>query len=190
LVWMISSAADNRSAASVRSDARSRGGYFRAQNDVLNAGGGKMAAEKLETALTSYAGVREAAAFMTTNKHGIEEVWAAIVCKGKVDAEGLRAHCRHLMPSVFAHPHHHGRAASDQRHRQDRPASTQEHADEHRRILTVGGYQGDLQRPGTAGGSNGIAYWSGSDVRYPPAASPSCERQVRSTSIDCLLAVL
>jgi acyl-coenzyme A synthetase/AMP-(fatty) acid ligase len=75
------------------------------QNDVLNAGGGRMAAEKLEAALISYAGVREAAAFMATNKHGMEEVWAAIVCKGKVDAEGLRAHCRHLMPSVFVPAH-------------------------------------------------------------------------------------
>ncbi len=75
------------------------------QNDVLNAGGGKMAAEKLEAALTSYAGVREAAAFMVTNRHGMEEVWAAIVCKGKVDAEGLRAHCRHLMPSAFVPTH-------------------------------------------------------------------------------------
>jgi acyl-coenzyme A synthetase/AMP-(fatty) acid ligase len=71
------------------------------QHDVLNAGGGKMPAEKLEAALISYAGVREAAAFMVTNKHGIEEVWAAIVCKGKVDTEGLLSHCRHLMPAVF-----------------------------------------------------------------------------------------
>jgi acyl-coenzyme A synthetase/AMP-(fatty) acid ligase len=71
------------------------------QNDVLNAGGGKMAAEKLEAALISCAGVREAAAFMVTNKHGIEEVWAAIVCMGKLDPEGLRAHCRALMPAVF-----------------------------------------------------------------------------------------
>jgi acyl-coenzyme A synthetase/AMP-(fatty) acid ligase len=38
---------------------------------------------------------------MVTNKHGLEEVWAAIVCKGKVDAEGLLSHCRHLMPAVF-----------------------------------------------------------------------------------------
>jgi acyl-CoA synthetase (AMP-forming)/AMP-acid ligase II len=71
------------------------------QHDVLNAGGGKMPAEKLEAALISYAGVREAAAFMVTNKHGIDEVWAAIVCKGKVDTEGLLSHCRHLMPAVF-----------------------------------------------------------------------------------------
>ena len=71
------------------------------QHDVLNAGGGKMAAEKLEAALVSYAGVREAAAFMVTNKHGNEEVWAAIVCMGRPDPEGLRAHCRALMPAVF-----------------------------------------------------------------------------------------
>ncbi len=75
------------------------------QNDVLNAGGGKMAAEKVEAALLSYKGVREAAVFMATSKAGVEEVWAAIVCNEKVDAEGLRAHCRPLMPWVFVPTH-------------------------------------------------------------------------------------
>ncbi len=37
------------------------------QNDVLNAAGGTMAAEKLEAALTSHHGVREAAVFMATS---------------------------------------------------------------------------------------------------------------------------
>jgi acyl-coenzyme A synthetase/AMP-(fatty) acid ligase len=75
------------------------------QNDVLNAGGGKMAAEKVEAALLSYKGVREAAVFMATSKAGVEEVWAAVVYNEKIDAENLRAHCRQLMPWVFVPTH-------------------------------------------------------------------------------------
>jgi acyl-coenzyme A synthetase/AMP-(fatty) acid ligase len=75
------------------------------QNDVLNAGGGKMAAEKVEAALLSCQGVREAAVFMATSEGGVEEVWAAIVSGETVDAESLRAHCRLLMPAVFVPTH-------------------------------------------------------------------------------------
>jgi acyl-coenzyme A synthetase/AMP-(fatty) acid ligase len=75
------------------------------QNDVLNAGGGKMAAEKIEAALTSFKGVNDAAAFMATSKIGVEEVWAAVVCSEKIDTEGLRAHCRPHMPTVFVPAH-------------------------------------------------------------------------------------
>jgi acyl-coenzyme A synthetase/AMP-(fatty) acid ligase len=75
------------------------------QNDVLNAGGGKMAAEKVEAALLSYNGVREAAVFIATSKVGIEEVWAAIVTSEIVDAESLRSHCRLVMPEVFVPMH-------------------------------------------------------------------------------------
>jgi acyl-CoA synthetase (AMP-forming)/AMP-acid ligase II len=75
------------------------------QNDVLNAGGGKMAAEKIEAALTSFNGVAQAAAFMATSKLGVEEVWAAVVCSSSVDAENLRAHCRSRMPVVFVPAH-------------------------------------------------------------------------------------
>lgn len=75
------------------------------QNDVLNAGGGKMAAEKIEAALLSYKGVREAAVFIATSEAGAEEVWAAIVSSEAVDAESLRTHCRLLMPAVFVPTH-------------------------------------------------------------------------------------
>ncbi len=71
------------------------------QNDVLNAGGGKMAAEKVEAALLAFKGVKEAAAFMVTSTLGVDEVWAAIVCSEKIDPENLRAHCRPRMPTVF-----------------------------------------------------------------------------------------
>lgn len=75
------------------------------QNDVLNAGGGKIAAEKIETALTSFKGVTQAAVFMATSKLGTEEVWAAVVCREKVDPESLRAHCRARVPTVFVPAH-------------------------------------------------------------------------------------
>jgi acyl-CoA synthetase (AMP-forming)/AMP-acid ligase II len=75
------------------------------QNDVLNAGGGKLAAEKIEAALTSFDGVVQAAVFMTTNKLGVEEVWAAVVCREKLDPEALRKHCRSRMPVVFVPAH-------------------------------------------------------------------------------------
>lgn len=75
------------------------------QNDVLNAGGGKMAAEKIEAALLSCKGVREVAVFMATSKIGVEEVWAAIVTSETVEAESLRVHCRSLMPAVFVPSH-------------------------------------------------------------------------------------
>jgi acyl-coenzyme A synthetase/AMP-(fatty) acid ligase len=75
------------------------------QNDVLNAGGGKMAAEKVEAALLSCKGVREVAVFMATSETGVEEVWAGIVFSEAVDAESLRTHCRLLMPAVFVPTH-------------------------------------------------------------------------------------
>jgi acyl-coenzyme A synthetase/AMP-(fatty) acid ligase len=75
------------------------------QNDVLNAGGGKMAAEKVEAALLAYQGVREAAVFMRTSSSGVEEVWAAIVTSEAVDAGALRAHCAAHMPHVFVPVH-------------------------------------------------------------------------------------
>jgi acyl-CoA synthetase (AMP-forming)/AMP-acid ligase II len=75
------------------------------QNGVLNAGGGKLAAEKVEAALLAFEGVSEAAVFMATNKLGVEEVWAAIVCSGTPDTEGMRASCRSCMPVVFVPVH-------------------------------------------------------------------------------------
>jgi acyl-CoA synthetase (AMP-forming)/AMP-acid ligase II len=70
-------------------------------NSVLNAGGGKLAAEKVEAALATFKGVSEAAVFMTTNPRGEEEVWAGIVCNGPIDTELLREHCRRRVPAVF-----------------------------------------------------------------------------------------
>jgi acyl-CoA synthetase (AMP-forming)/AMP-acid ligase II len=75
------------------------------QNDVLNVGGAKMAAERVEAVLASFDGVREAAVFVATSKLGVEEVWAAVVCIGKLDIEALRVHCRPQMPPVIVPAH-------------------------------------------------------------------------------------
>jgi len=74
-------------------------------NSVLNAGGGKLSAEKIEAALMSFKGVSEAAVFMATGPLGVEEVWAGIVCSEKVDSERLRTHCRQHMPAIFVPAH-------------------------------------------------------------------------------------
>jgi acyl-CoA synthetase (AMP-forming)/AMP-acid ligase II len=68
------------------------------QNAVLNAGGGKMAAERVEAVLVAFPGVSEAAVFMATSPAGVEEVWAALVCRQAVDIEQLRAFCRSRVP--------------------------------------------------------------------------------------------
>ena len=74
-------------------------------NNVLNAGGGKMAAEKIEAIILAIKGVSEAAVFIETSKLGVEEVWAAIVCSEAVDSEGLRAHCWPSVPQAFVPAH-------------------------------------------------------------------------------------
>lgn len=71
----------------------------------MNAGGGKLAAEKVEAALTAFKGVTQACAFMATSAAGVEEVWAAIVSSEKIDTERLRAHCRQRLPVVFVPAH-------------------------------------------------------------------------------------
>jgi acyl-coenzyme A synthetase/AMP-(fatty) acid ligase len=75
------------------------------QNNILNIGGEKIAAERVEAALTAFKGVRQAAAFVATSKAGVQEVWAAVVCPKLFDAEKLRAHCRQQMPAYFVPAH-------------------------------------------------------------------------------------
>ena len=69
------------------------------QEDKLNIGGGKVAAEKIEGILGTFPGLAEGAVFGMMNAHGVEEVWAAVVWRGAADLENLRAHCQSRMPS-------------------------------------------------------------------------------------------
>jgi len=75
------------------------------QNNVLNAGGDKMAAEKIESTLLAYQGIADAAVFMATNKLGVEEVWAALICRDPIDREALRDYCKARMPPPFVPAH-------------------------------------------------------------------------------------
>jgi acyl-CoA synthetase (AMP-forming)/AMP-acid ligase II len=75
------------------------------QNDVLNVGGAKMAAERLESVLASFDGISDAAVFAATSPSGIDEVWAAVVCSGKLDPESLRVHCRSQIGGAFVPAH-------------------------------------------------------------------------------------
>jgi acyl-CoA synthetase (AMP-forming)/AMP-acid ligase II len=75
------------------------------QRDLLNIGGGKMAATAIEAELLSYPGVREAGVFSATSKIGVEEVWAAIVAGEDIDHDALRAHCRARMALIFVPAH-------------------------------------------------------------------------------------
>lgn len=75
------------------------------QHDILNVGGAKLAAQKLESILTSFQGISEAAVFVATNARGVDEVWATVVCREKFDPEFLRAHCRRQIASHFVPAH-------------------------------------------------------------------------------------
>lgn len=75
------------------------------KNDVLNAGGGKIAAEKVEAVLLAFKGVSEAAVFMAPSRTGVDEVWAALAASEKIDPEAVRMHCRPHMPPVFVPAH-------------------------------------------------------------------------------------
>jgi acyl-CoA synthetase (AMP-forming)/AMP-acid ligase II len=75
------------------------------QRDLLNIGGGKMAAAKIEADLLSYRGVSAAAVFSATNRLGVDEVWAAIVSAEPIDSDGLRAYCRTRLPPIFVPVH-------------------------------------------------------------------------------------
>jgi acyl-CoA synthetase (AMP-forming)/AMP-acid ligase II len=75
------------------------------QADKLNIGGTKTSAERIEAILGGFPPVAEAAVFGAVNARGVEEVWAAIVWRGKADPETLRTYCRSRMqlPLVPAH---------------------------------------------------------------------------------------
>jgi acyl-coenzyme A synthetase/AMP-(fatty) acid ligase len=73
--------------------------------NILNIGGEKIAAERVEAVLTSFEGVRRAAAFTAEGRNGGQELWAAVVCPDKFDAKAIRAHCRARMPAHFVPKH-------------------------------------------------------------------------------------
>jgi acyl-coenzyme A synthetase/AMP-(fatty) acid ligase len=71
------------------------------QSDVLNIGGDKVNAERIEQVLASFAGILEAAAFNTLGARGTEEIWALVKCRSVLNEEALWTHCRGKLPVQF-----------------------------------------------------------------------------------------
>lgn len=63
-------------------------------DDVINAGGTKVAPERVEELVAGHPAVAEAVAFARTDGSGIAEIWLAIVPREPVSAEAIIAHCR------------------------------------------------------------------------------------------------
>src|ERR1051326_6452373 len=75
------------------------------QDAIVNIGGDKVNAEKIDEVLVAFDGVAEAAAFGVVDPLGLESVWAAIVSRSKLDEEALRSHCQAKLPAVFVPRH-------------------------------------------------------------------------------------
>jgi acyl-CoA synthetase (AMP-forming)/AMP-acid ligase II len=54
--------------------------------------------ERVEAALTSFAGVRDAAAFPIMTPLGVQVLGGAIAWRAEADIPALREHLRHLLP--------------------------------------------------------------------------------------------
>ena len=59
--------------------------------DVINIGGVKVSARRIEEVLETMEGVREAAACGVDDAAGMERLWAAVIANGPVDAAALKA---------------------------------------------------------------------------------------------------
>lgn len=70
-------------------------------SDLINIGGNKISPTVIEEALLAVPGVADAAAFGVPDRHGIPEVWAALVIRGTLAKGRLEATCRGL---AFAAP--------------------------------------------------------------------------------------
>jgi acyl-coenzyme A synthetase/AMP-(fatty) acid ligase len=63
-------------------------------SDVINSGGIKVSATKIEEVLQSLPEIKEAAACGVMRPSGVEEVWIAVVPRGPVDFEKIKRHLR------------------------------------------------------------------------------------------------
>src|SRR5262249_17021248 len=60
-------------------------------SDIINVGGAKVSAGRIEEVLEGMEEVREAAACGVEDETGMERFWVAVVAKGPVDAQALKA---------------------------------------------------------------------------------------------------
>lgn len=71
------------------------------ENAVFNLGGDKVHPEQIEAAMTSYAKLRDAAAFMMSGPIGDRRIGAALVWHGEADVSGLKEHLKRQLPGIF-----------------------------------------------------------------------------------------
>src|SRR5262249_5369903 len=67
---------------------------------VMNIAGDKAKPEKIESVLTSFPGIEDAAVMAVRNDLGVDQIWAAIVASS-IDEKTLRAHCEARLASVL-----------------------------------------------------------------------------------------
>lgn len=68
---------------------------------VINLGGDKVNPERVEAAVTSFAGVRDAGAFTAMTPVGVSLLGSAVVWRGEADLSGLQEHLHQHLPPVF-----------------------------------------------------------------------------------------
>ena len=66
-------------------------------NERINAGGVKINPAAIEDALMTLPGVEEAAAFGVPDENGIDQIWAAIVARGKIEDVVLHEFCKRAL---------------------------------------------------------------------------------------------
>ncbi|MEW6454445.1 MAG: class I adenylate-forming enzyme family protein [Pseudomonadota bacterium] len=71
------------------------------EHSLINLGGDKVHPERVETAVTSFPPVREAAAFAATTSTGVHVLGSAVVWRSEADEAGLREHLNQRLPKVF-----------------------------------------------------------------------------------------
>jgi len=63
-------------------------------DDLINAGGLKVAPERVEDLVAGHPNISEAAAFALPGPGGVDEIWLAVVPRDAITAEAVIAHCR------------------------------------------------------------------------------------------------
>lgn len=63
-------------------------------DDLINAGGLKVAPERVEDLVAGHPAIAEAAAFALPGAGGVDEIWLAVVPRQAITAEAIIAHCR------------------------------------------------------------------------------------------------
>ena len=71
------------------------------EQTLINLGGDKVHPERVESAITSFAGVRDAAAFDTLTLGGMHVLGSAVVWRGDANEQGLKDYLHQTLPPVF-----------------------------------------------------------------------------------------